>query len=77
MRELVLSVLCVSSALVVGRGQEGWEVSGTVTADSRPVRGMYVRMLGPSSIPSVVTDSRGAYSVKGVVPGRYTISLQN
>ena len=76
MGKLIVGVLGIISSFGLARGQEGWEVSGTVTADSRPLKGMYVIVLGPSSISSAVTDSRGSYSVKGVAPGRYTIAVQ-
>jgi hypothetical protein len=56
--------------------QQGWEVTGTVTSDSRPVKGTYVSVFGPSSVPSAVTDNQGSYSVRGVVPGQYAIVVQ-
>lgn len=55
--------------------QEGWEVTGTVTTDSGPVKGAFVEISGPSYIPWARTDGRGSYSHKGVVPGRYSITV--
>jgi len=79
MSRLVLSVLGVIllvSPLGMAQAQEGWEVSGTVTLDSRPATGMSVRVFGgPSSVPAAVTDSRGSYSIKGLVPGQYRIGV--
>jgi hypothetical protein len=69
----------LAAALSLGRAQEaqqGWEVTGTVTYDSRPVKGAFVIIYGPTSFPLVTTDGQGRYSVKGVVPGLYSIRVQ-
>ena len=56
--------------------QQGWEVTGTVTTDSGPVKGAVVSISGASYVPSVRTDGQGSYSHKGVVPGRYSVAVQ-
>ncbi|MGA3015747.1 MAG: carboxypeptidase-like regulatory domain-containing protein [Bryobacteraceae bacterium] len=69
----------MAAALSLGLAQEaqqGWEVTGTVTYDSRPVKGAFVIINGPSSSPLVTTDGQGRYSVKGVVPGLYSVRVQ-
>jgi hypothetical protein len=72
----VLGVILLVSSPGLAQAQEGWEVSGTVTRGSRPVKGMYVTVRGPSSVPSAVTDSQGGYSIKGLVPGQYVIAMR-
>jgi hypothetical protein len=78
MRHAFLAVVVFSAILSLGlaQTQQGWEVTGTVTSDSGPVKGIRVGIVGPSSALSAVTDDQGNYSVKGVVPGQYPIMVQ-
>jgi hypothetical protein len=68
----------VGAILLFGlaRSQEGWEVSGTVTTGSGPVKDAVIEISGASSLPSARTDGQGRYALKGVVPGRYSIAVQ-
>jgi hypothetical protein len=60
----------------LAQDQPGWEVSGAVTTDSGPVKGAYVNIRGASGIPGAQTDGQGRYSLKGVAPGRYSVSVE-
>jgi len=69
-------VFCAILSIGLAQTQEGWEVTGTVTTDSGPVKGAVVSISGASYVPGVRTDGQGSYSLKGVVPGRYSVSIQ-
>ena len=77
MKRIFAAIVVFGAILSVGlaQTQEGWEVSGTVTNDSGPVKGARVVVTGASPFPWFTTDGQGRYSVKGVVPGRYTVSV--
>ncbi len=72
----VLWIVCMLSALGFAQAQQSWEVSGTIRSDSRPVKGIRVRMYGNSPVASALTDSQGSYSIKGEAPGQYRIEVQ-
>ena len=73
-----LPVMVFGAVLSFGlaQTQEGWGVTGTVTTDSGPVKGVAVEISGASYLPWATTDGRGSYSLTGVVPGRYLIGVQ-
>jgi hypothetical protein len=73
MKLVFLAVVIMSFGLA--QTQQGWEITGTVTNDSRPVKDAVVTISGASYIPSVRTDGQGRYSVKGLAPGRYAIGV--
>jgi hypothetical protein len=66
----------VISALGLAQTQQGWEVAGTVTTDRGPVKDAYVFITGPEFSARAKTDGQGRYSLKGVVPGRYSARVQ-
>ncbi len=67
--------LGVSLSFGLAQTQQQWEITGTVTSDSGPVKNAGVDISGPSYFPRVQTDGLGRYSIKGTVPGRYSIGL--
>ena len=74
--KLPVMALGVVLSLGLAQTQEGWEITGTVTTDSGPVRGAVVEVSGASGFPWIRTDRRGAYSCKGVAPGRYSVAVR-
>jgi hypothetical protein len=70
--KLAFVLLCLSCFAQT----QGWEVSGTVTGPSGPLKDMDVWISGASYRPGVKTDNQGRYSLKGTVPGRYTIRVE-
>jgi hypothetical protein len=77
MKRTFVAIVVVGAVLSFARAQtqEGWVVSGTVTNDSGPVKGAHIVVNGASPFPWFTTDGQGRYSVKGVVPGLYTITV--
>lgn len=76
---VVASLGLAQSQQPLQQTQQGWEVTGTVTYDSRPVKGAYVVIAGLSNTApakTVRTDGQGRYSLKGVAPGRYSLRVQ-
>jgi hypothetical protein len=67
-----LAFLGLILAFALAHAQPGWEVSGSVTTESGPVKDVRVVL---SSGPSAVTDGQGHYALKGTEPGRYTLSV--
>lgn len=72
-------LLFVASA-IAGQGafaqsQQEWEMSGTVTAESGPIREARVVARGPSYV-NVVTDGKGVYRLRGTIAGQYFVSVQ-
>lgn len=78
---LLLLVIGLTAAQLYGqaevRSEKNWEVSGVVRAKSGALRDLYMSIIGPE-IPNrpVRTDASGKYRVTGVLPGTYTISMQ-
>lgn len=55
-----------------------WEITGTINENGRPVNGIGVRLTGPDPLlRDAKTDSSGRYTIKGRLPGLYSIGLTN
>jgi len=64
------------SMYALAQTTQGWEISGTVTTDSGPVKNAFVIITGPESVSPARTDGEGRYSLQGVTPGRYSLRVQ-
>jgi hypothetical protein len=62
-----------------GQGPPNCEISGAVIDDSGPVKDAVVALrsttIGTTGVPDVRTDRNGRYTLKGITPGRYTVSV--
>ena len=70
--------LALAFALAAGlgmRAQEapGWELTGIVTYNSKPVHGASVYIEGGAGVKPATTDSQGRYTLKGLAPGAYRV----
>ncbi len=75
-RMLLLMLFGAISAHTLAQTTQGWEISGTVTTDSGPVKNAFVIITGPEFVSPARTDGEGRYSLKGVTPGRYSLRVQ-
>ena len=58
------------------QAQQGWEVTGTVSYNSKPLHEVWVRIDGGQRRIAATTDRQGRYVLKGTEPGTFTISVQ-
>lgn len=65
----------LAASLAPAQSQPEWEVTGTVTTESGPVRDARVIARGPA-YRSAVTNGQGVYVLKGTIPGQYLVSVQ-
>jgi hypothetical protein len=72
---LTLIASLLAASLAPAQSQPEWEVTGTVTAESGPVREARVIARGPA-YRSAVTNGQGVYVLKGTIPGQYLVSVQ-
>lgn len=85
MKPCGLLVLASLSCGAAGQGQliapappgGGWEIAGTVKNRSGPLKGLFVNASGPGLVTSTGrTDSQGRYTLRGAVPGTYSIWIE-
>ena len=76
-----LRVACASALILCAAGlpaaaQTG-AVHGTVTdsATGSPLAGVHVEVLVPQPVRTTTTDARGRFRLRGLTPGRYTVSF--
>ena len=73
-RSIVLAGVAAMAAVAAGAQQSsGWELTGVVTYNSKPVKRAWVNAQGESRVNGVQTDAQGRYSLKGAVPGWYQV----
>lgn len=75
---LVIALIVNSTYLAPAGAQSvTGSVQGTVTnkADGKPIPNATVNLVAPTGAYSTATDKRGVFSIVGVVPGSYTLSI--
>lgn len=71
---LALATTC-RAGLSANEGSDKWEVSGTVSYDGRPLKGVFVIGTGPERVRGVPTDGHGAFVLTGKTAGQYSIGV--
>jgi hypothetical protein len=71
--KVALALIALAGIGSLAQEQPGWELTGTVTYNSKSAKGAWVSAEGPSGVKSVGTDGQGRYSLKGDAPGLYTV----
>jgi hypothetical protein len=52
-----------------------WEVSGAVKGPAGPLKGVWVSIVGPAAAKGARTDSSGRFTLKGTLPGTYSLRV--
>jgi hypothetical protein len=72
---IVLALLFITNGVVFGAESTTGGVTGTISANGRPVANAAIELSAPSGQYTTRSDAHGSFTVLGVVPDTYTISL--